>query len=301
MRWIKHALFPISLVLAACQPKADRLTESGEAAPHTKSPASPFNNPVAIPESNEQAANLILPEPGDVLRAIYKKSGDGSSAYGIGHQTWASYWYGHTYEIAGRQYFTGFAYSTAEPLGEIEEDYAAPGDQVAIAQATYARAPEGSVAAWELVRAERDVGYFGGRERANTIDDRLPTRTYGMPHGEHYLAVPTWYLEGGVKVSTAEIFRLNPQLGQWRYLGSVPTGEDNSAACADDSIEGLPPCAISSGELMFHQKSGKEMPLIRVARKGKVVEAPGMARDLDPSDMSVYVYNEVEKRYQSPR
>lgn len=301
MAWLKLGLFPVTLLLAACQPKAEHLAETGGPASQAKSPASPFNNPVALPEPSERAVDLILPEPGEVLRAIYKKAGDGSSAYSIGDRAWANYWYGHTYEIGGRRYFTGFACNTAERLDETEEGYAAPGDQVEITQATYVKAPEGSVAAWEFVGAERGIGSFGGYERANAIDDRSQAQTYSTPHGKYFLAVPTWYLDGGVRVSTSEIFCLDPSQHRWRYMGSIQTGEDNSAGCSDDPEERLAPCAISMGSVIFRPQFEEEAPSIQVAKKGAVVEAPGKIRELGLAEAEEYLYDKAESRYQLAR
>lgn len=248
-----------------------------------------------MPALRRKSANESLPEPGEVLRAIYKKAGNGTATYGIGDGVWVSYWYGHAYHFDGRRYFTGFAYSTAPSEGE--EGYPAPGDRVSLSQATYALAPEGSVTVWEFVGAERDIGRFGGRARGDEVDDRLPARTYATPGGDYLLAVPTWYLASGVRVGASQILRLKSPGPHWRYLGSVATGEDNTAACAQTPDVGLPPCRASQGELTFRQRPDKDMPSILVAIKTKAAVATGKAKELSVFDSREYFFDRTQRRY----
>lgn len=237
------------------------------------------------------------PEPGEVLRAIYKKAGNGSANYSIGNGIWAGYWYGHAYTVDGRRYYTGFAYNTE--AADVEHgDYPAPGDTVWISQATYAQAPEGSVAVWEFVGAQRDLGRFGGRERGNAIDDRVAPLTHLTPGGDYLLAVPAWYPASGVRMSAAEVFRLERRQMRWEYLGSVATGDDNSAACAELPGDGLPPCSISIGELTFRQRPGEDMPSILVAMKGKIEAGPGAAGRMGSLDSREYFFDRVKRRFE---
>ena len=291
----REALLPFTLFLAACQPDAAPKAESDKYAPHNRGPVSPFKNPVALPDSGTQSAHPSYPDPAEVLRAVYRKDGDGSASYEIGNGAWASYWYGHAFEKDGRKYFTGFVYSTGSYSPE--DAIAGPGDQVSISQATYVMAPEGSVAVWEFAGAERDIGRFGGHEKGNAVDQNEVPVTYATPDGGYLLAVPAWYLEAGVVIKTAEIFRLDRQ-HRWRYLSSITTGEDNSAGCADDPGEGLPPCAVSLGRLLFRMRTDDTMPSIVVAKHGKVIEASGKTRELGPLDDREYFYDPSAARYQ---
>jgi hypothetical protein len=56
----------------------------------------------------------------------------------------------------------------------------------------------------------------------------------------------------------------------WRYVGSVRTGEDNSAACDDGNVM---PCTDSDGELAF-VADGNGLPRLTVTFKGTTIEAP---------------------------
>lgn len=297
MTKFRSVLLPFTFLLAACQLEADPHTESSKDAIQTRMPVSPFRNPVAMSDSSQRAVSTSLPDPGEVLLAIYKKEGDGSSSYEVGNQVWVSYWYGHAYEIDGRRYFTGFAYNTGTP-SEDGAGISAPGDQVEISQATYAIAPEGSVTVWEFAGAERDIGKFGGRERGNAIDEEASPQTFRTAGGDYLLAVPTWYLETGVKAKTAELFMLKRQQMHWQYLGSIATGEDNSAGCASDDVaEGLPPCAVNTGLLEFQPQQESEMPFIRVEMKGKVIDGPGKTRDFGPRGTAEYRYDQATSMY----
>lgn len=248
-------------------------------------------------DSSQRSAEAAPPEPGEVLRAIYKQEGDGSSSYALDGQIWATYWYGHDYEFGGRRYFTGFAYNTVEKPDEA--DIPAPGDQVAISQATYVRAPEGSVALWEFVSAERDIGKFGGFEKGSSVDDGLLPQSYLTNAGDYLLVVPAWNFESGIRLRTAEIFVLKRGQEHWLYAGSIATGEDNSAGCASDAVEeGLPPCVVSIGKLEFRPQPDVEMPAVLVAMKGKVIHSPGMTRNLGSRDVAEYRYDQEVSKYQ---
>lgn len=287
-------LFLLALGLAACQGDHPSGPDTPARAQHPfSSPKNPFAMPALLPKSADESP----PEPGEVLRAIYKKAGDGSANYSIGKGIWAGYWYGHAYHLDGRRYYTGFAYNT-EAADTNRGDFPAPGDRVSISQATYVRAPEGSVAVWEFVGAQRDIGRFGGRGRGNAIDDHLMPQTHLTPGGDYLVAVPAWYLASGVRMSTAEVFRLERRKMQWEYLGSVATGEDNSAACAELPGDGLPQCAISTGELTFRQRPGKDMPSILVAMKGKVEGEPGGAGVLGSLEGREYFFDQEKGRFQ---
>lgn len=291
-------LLPLMLLLAACQVEADRNFSSIVGEKQIRGAASPFKNPVAMSGPSERDIESSLPDPGEVLRAIYKKAGDGSSSYDIGNQVQVSYWYGHAYQFEGRRYFTGFAYSTSA-MPDSEPEISAPGDLVQISQATYAFSPEGAVTLWEFVDTERDIGQFGGREKGNAVEEGRPPVTYRTPGGDYLIAVPTWYLETGVRVKTSEIFLLNRAQKRWKYLGSITTGEDNSAGCAGGAPEdeGLPPCAVSVGKLGFYLRPGEAMPSIQVKREGKVVDSPDKTRDLGPLDSREYFYDQAASKY----
>lgn len=285
----------LASLLTACSPQTENPARS-EYRDKAKTSVALFKAPAAMPAPRQKSANEPLPEPGEVLRAIYKKAGNGSSNYSIGDGIWVSYWYGHSYYFNGRRYFTGFAYSTdVESRGV--DGYPAPGDQVSLSQATYALAPEGSVTVWEFIGAERGIGRFGGRARGDDVDDRLSPQTYTTPGDDYLLTVPTWYLASGVRMATTQIFRLKSPGPNWEYLGSIATGEDNTAACAQAPDDGLPPCRISQGELTFRQWPDRDMPSILVAIKAKAIAATGKAKKLSAFDSREYFFDRKEKQY----
>lgn len=298
MTKFRGAFLLLVFILAACQSEADHLGESSKHATQGRKSVSPFRNPVTMSDSSQRSAEAAPPDPGEVLRAIYKQEGDGSSSYELEGQIWATYWYGHDYEFDGRRYFTGFAYNTVEKPDD-DADIPAPGDQVAISQATYVRAPEGSVALWEFVSAERDIGKFGGFEKGSTVDEGLLPQSYLTEAGNYLLAVTAWNLESGIRLRTAEVFVRKHGQDHWQYAGSIATGEDNSAGCASDAAaEGLPPCAVSVGKLEFQPRPDVEMPPIRVAMMGKVIHSPGMTGNLGSRDVAEYRYDQAVSKYQ---
>lgn len=249
-----------------------------------------------MPALCQTSADPYPPEPGEVLRAIYKKAGDGTANYGIGDGIWVSYWCGHMYWAGGRRYFTGFAYATGTQ-GQSQDRYSAPGDRVTLSQATYVLAPAGSVAIWEFVCAQRNIGRFGGRDRGDEIDDRSPFQSHATPAGDYLLAVPAWRLVSGVRMYATQILRLRLPGPLWEHLGGVATGEDGTAACAQVSGQGASECEISQGELTFRHRSGEDMPSIVVAFKTKTVDAAGKAGKLNGFDNREYFFDRAAKKY----
>ncbi|RXY90019.1 hypothetical protein DD607_27515, partial [Salmonella sp. 3DZ2-4SM] len=82
----------------------------------------------------------------------------------------------------------------------------------------------------------------------------------------------------------------------WRYVGSVRTGEDNSAACDDGNVM---PCTDSDGELAF-VADGKGLPQLTVPFKGTTIEAPGKTRALGAGDTVHYRFDSKAQQYIAP-
>ncbi len=82
----------------------------------------------------------------------------------------------------------------------------------------------------------------------------------------------------------------------WRYVGSVRTGEDNSAACDEGNVM---PCTDSDGELAF-VADGNGLPRLTVSFKGTTIDAPGRTRALGAGDAVHYTFDRTAQQYVTP-
>jgi hypothetical protein len=84
----------------------------------------------AAPAAGNAVAGDTPPvAPGKFIDAIYDNEGDGSPAYAVANGAWAHYWYGHAFQLNGKQYFTGFVYKTANDRpGDLREIVVRLGD-----------------------------------------------------------------------------------------------------------------------------------------------------------------------------
>lgn len=287
-------LLVFMILLMGCHSEVGHPVDAHAGATKAQTAESPFKNPVAASDAEQALVDIPLPKPGEVLNAIYDEPGDGSAAYYVGDMAWGAYWYGHTYELDGQKYFTGFVYCTYPDEGM---ETPAPGDRVMVAQATYARAMDGAASSWKLLRTQGFLGDFGGRDRGNAIEEGAPAQTFRTASGDYLLAVPAWYLEMGVRAKVAELFMLTRKSLQWKYLGGLETGDDNEVSCASGDDKGLPPCTASTGTLQFRTQPGKNMPLIRVDMKGTDIGSPGKTRKLGPGDEIEYHYDRATSQY----
>ena len=240
------------------------------------------------------------PAPDAVLYFIYDKDGDGATSYEIENGSVATYWYGHQFDLRGKHYFAGFAYSTPEKFGEAKDGSdPAPGSKVTLANATFVLSKPGAEKPWSVVGAEPYIGEFGAYEKGDEVDPRRTAVSYVTENGQYLLAVPTTSLQSGSELTGYAVLRFQPgelediEDHHWRYLGTIWTGEDNSAACDGGEVM---PCAASSGALAF-EPGARALPDIVVSPRGTTIASPGRTRTLGPEDRSTYTYDPGKKAY----
>jgi hypothetical protein len=300
----------MAILLGACNAKApdaapavpthDKAAPSRTAGAQAPSTRQDVQN---MPDDHQNASATRPPSPDSVLYFIFQKDGDGATSYRVENGSWASYWYGYPFELDGKHYFTGFAYQTPYKFDDDDDDAAPAADaRVTLAEATYVQAAPGSEKPWAFLGATRHVGEFGGYEKGNEIDTARQPQSLRTPSGKLLLAVPTWYLSSGTRVSSVDLFLFNPgelkgvDDTRWTYLGNIATGEDNGAACDEGS--GPVPCAKSSGTVEFIARDGDDLPLVRVAMEGTAVAEAGKTRTLGATDAVEYRYDAGSKQYQ---
>jgi hypothetical protein len=297
----KVLLVLMVLLIGACNAKTPE-NVSGKAA---NPPVKPTDKEVPVMNNESQkAAEVQPPSPSSVLYFIYQKDGDGALSYEVENGSWATYWYGYSFDLGGKHYFTGFATQTPDKYGKSEEEnYAAPDAKVTITQATFFTTSPEAEKPWTFDGNQYSVGEFGGYEKGNTIDETRKPQTYQTPDGKLLLAVPTWYLATGVQVNAFDLLLFNPHEllkvddKRWDYLGNIVIGTDNGAAC-DETPGATQACAKSTGTLSFEPQEGSSLPLLKVRRSGTETVSAGKVRTLGPVDIYEYRYDSEKKQYQ---
>ncbi|KAF1716010.1 hypothetical protein CSC74_12645 [Pseudoxanthomonas yeongjuensis] len=244
------------------------------------------------------------PSPSSALYFIYQKDGDGALSYEVENGSWTTYWYGYQFDLDGKHYYTGFAYDTPFKFSKAEqESEPAPETKATIAQSTFLLTAPGTDKPWTFQGSDRSVGEFGAYEKGNEIDDKREPQSYRTPGGNLLLAIPTWYLASGTRISSFDLLVFNPHeltktdQQRWVYVGNVVVGADNGAAC-DEEDGGKIACASSAGTLSFVPQAQDDLPLLRVARSGTEIAEGGKLRTLGPADSAEYRYDANSKQYQ---
>ncbi|NIK39442.1 hypothetical protein FHY12_001727 [Xanthomonas arboricola] len=298
MRLGKTALWAATiLMVGGCTKTPDATPGDVQASPSQSAPA-------AVPAAASPATvDAEVPAPGHVLADIYGMKGDGSESYTIDNGALASFWYGYRFDLGGKQYYTGFANAGPGKYGKSEEeDSPDPAVGVSISQATYVLDDAGGKPAWVLFHAQQWAGDFGGNEKADTLDQKRKPQRTETKDGHLLLALPTTRFANGVSSLGFALFSFDPNKNDmgdykgWVYLGTVATGEDNSAACDD---EGNMKCASSTGTLSF-EPGGGSMPTLRVAMSGTAIAGPGEVRSLGAADVVTYTYDAAKHQYTPP-
>lgn len=289
----RNALLCATLIaVAACNANTATTAEPSAAKDSTR-PAK------EAPMPDASISTPAVPTPGEAISAIFDTAGDGSSAYEVENGSWAHFWYGHRFELAGTQYYTAFVYQTPEKYGkDPAEDYPDPDVQAAITQATFVLEDDGKAKRWNLVGAQRHIGDFGANEKGPTVDAQSKPETFRTADGHEVLSVPAWVsAPGGIRQQTAEVFLLTPSDLRWIHAGSLSLGEDNSADCESDAASRTP-CARSEGTLRFEPSKQGAIPDVLVARTGTGIDRQGQVRALDPRDaITRYRFDPQELRY----
>ena len=253
----------------------------------------------AAPQKKDQDMSELKPPSADsVLYFIYQRDGDGAVSYKIDGGATVSYWYGHAFDLKGKHYFAGFA-SKNQGEGPEGDDGMMDPEHVAISQATFTRMEKDGKQEWSKPDTDGYIGEFGRMGRPEQIDDSRKTQSFATGDGRYLLAVPTQDFVNGNDVRLFSLFLFDPgnvdKLGfrQWGYLGSIPVGDDNSAACDGGQVM---PCVASTGTLAFERADGG-LPILKVSVEGTTIASPGKIRDLTDADDVIYTFDETSERY----
>lgn len=257
----------------------------------------------AAPQTPAHArAEVAPPDAAAVLTAIHQVDSKGADAAEVANGSFATYWYGHAFELAGVQYYTGFVWETAERYGKPGEDDIGPTTPVNLSEATFIRDDPSSERPWKFRGMEPTIGEFGAWERAPEVDPRRKPREFRTASGKLVLAVPTESFENGITISAYTLLVFTPpekrqdesQDKVWAYAGNVIAGEDNGPACADGDVM---PCTRSEGELVFSAHGVADLPQVTVQFTGTTISGPGKTRKLGAADAVAYTYDAARKEY----
>lgn len=258
-------------------------------------------NDAPAPISEAAAAKVAPPDAPTMLYAIYDVDGKGETTYEVANGSVATYWFGHAFESEGTHYYTGFAWDTADRYGKPGEDDVGPGTRVNLTEVTFVLTDPAAERPWKFRGMEPTIGEFGAYERGEDVDTRRKPLEFRTPAGRLLLAVPTTSFDNGITSTGYALLVFNPQRLKedvdghvWTYVGSLLTGEDNSAACADGDVM---PCTSSKGELVFSNDGKQDMPTVTVRPSGTTISGPNKTRQLGASDITAYVFNPATKAY----
>jgi hypothetical protein len=252
------------------------------------------------PTKEEDMSQLKSPSADSVLYFIYQRDGDGAVSYTIDGGATVSYWYGHAFDLGGKHYFTGFA-AKSQGEGPEGDDGMMDPEHVAISQATFTRVEKDGKVEWSKPDTDGYVGEFGRMGRPEQIDDSRKAQSFTTGDGRYLLAVPTLDFVNGNDVRMASLFLFDPDdkdalpFRKWGYVGSVPVGGDNSAACDEGRVM---PCSASSGVLAFEPAADGGLPAVKVTPSGTANSGPGEVRALGPADAVTYRFDANTGQYQ---
>lgn len=292
----------LSLTVVACKPQASPQPQksSQESSVQVGTAAkAPTNGEAMNQPANTSSIQLLdvskdVPSPGEVLYWTYMDKGDGSSAYKIQNDAFATYWFGVEYILGSEHRYTGFSYATPQRFGEDAKHHdPTPDDKVSIGEATFIRLPPGSSKQWKIADNDEYLGETGAFDHADGYVKNGKIILHAMDATRFLIAVPTESQQSGSTLSNYEIFSREPEQSKWTYLGQVYVGGDNGGACGPSGTE---PCVKSTGKLNFVDK-GKEFPEIHVEMSGTEVSGPGKTRTLGAEDGRVYVFDAEKKSY----
>ncbi|MCR6626397.1 MAG: hypothetical protein NVV67_09050 [Pseudoxanthomonas sp.] len=252
-----------------------------------------------LQEKEHQMSELKPPSPDSVLYFIYQRDGDGAVSYKVDGGATVSYWYGHTFDLNGKHYFTGFGAKSEGEGSEGDDGMMEDPEHVAISQATFTRVEKDGKVEWSKPDTDGYVGEFGRMGRPEQIDEARKAQAFTTGDGRYLLAVPTRDFVNGTDVGMFSLLLFDPgsvdKLGfrQWGYLGSIPVSDDNSDACDGGQVM---PCVASTGTLTFEQV-GEGLPRLKVSSQGTTIASPGKVRDMTAADDVVYSFDETSERY----
>jgi hypothetical protein len=250
--------------------------------------AVPAQMSAAQPLLSAPAAQAEPPLPAAVLTAIYGEAADSDSKT-LADGREAGFWYGYRYRSGGQERYTAFAFA-ATPN---DSGFPAPDERVALARITYTF----DNGTWRADAAQTDVGEFGALGRAPEPDATREAVAHEVSAERAVLAVPATFFATAAMVASYQLFAFETKDGRWRFLGSVKTGEDHSANCADGPSTPDTACVRNVGTLGFEAGKDGAMPTIVVARNGSTRDGDGAIRALTSADAATYRYNAASGRY----
>jgi hypothetical protein len=254
----------------------------------------------AAPQKKDQDMSELKPPSADsVLYFIYQRDGDGAVSYKVDGGATVSYWYGHAFDLNGKHYFTGFG-SKTEGEGPEADDGMMELGHVAISQATFTRVDKDGKSEWSKPDTDGYVGEFGKNDQPEEIDSARKAQSHETQDGRYLLAIPTRDFTNGVSTQMFALFLFDPDdkdalsFRKWGYVGSVPVGGDNSAACDGGQVM---PCSVSTGVLSFEAATEGGLPSVKVVPSGDTNAGPGKVRALGPADAVTYRFDANAGRY----
>ena len=198
------------------------------------------------------------PAPPVVIEAIFQNPGDRSASYEVDNGSWATYWFGHTYQVDGKPHYTGFVEQSPDRLGSEAAANDPPSAPATLTQATFTA---DGTPGWTFLGAQRAIGEIGSRGRADAVDRARTPVTHEIGPGRLLLAVPTnSAIEQGTVQKNYEML-MRAADGAWTHVGTVNAGHDDSAGCDGGRVF---PCAPVSGRMTFEGGNGS-VPSIHVA------------------------------------
>lgn len=238
-----------------------------------------------------EASSAPVPNGKSILADIYKQPVGEITGSQLSDGRYVSFWNGHQFTLDGKNYFVGF--SEATPESEIE--YPAPEDMVTISQATY----EFVGNAWMLKAVQHDVGKFGGKNKAPAVDTIQKTAVFHNPQGKFVLATPAvTTANGGIQVFFYEIFSFSPVNAQWKYVGHVNAGYENSGNCAHEADASTQTkCVKSTGNLQFTTTENSAWPELKVVLQGTELDEDNNVISLTDKNSVTYRYDDESSNY----
>ncbi len=278
-------LFPaIAALLIGCT----KQTSEGLQSSTVTAPQAVVINDKAI---KPELVTIAVPDGKSVLADIYKQHIETAEDSQLSDGRYVSYWNGHQFTLNDKEYFVGFAEAT--PPSEIE--YPAPEDMVTISQATY----EFVGNKWKLKAVQHGVGKFGSNNKAPVVDTIKKTTVFPDAQGKFILATPTAiFANAGINIFFFEIFSFSPEDSQWKYLGNVNAGSENSGGCAHEAGSATSTnCVESTGILQFSAAENSRWPVLKVVLQGTELGEDGNAATLTDKNSVSYRYDDKSSTY----
>jgi hypothetical protein len=316
----KFALLLVALpLMAACSDKPPQSGASANPAnaasvsntPNQAGPArpastAPVNKDGSHMDANSQNAAIAPPKPNEVLEAIYQTEAHGQDSMAVANGSEATYWYGHSFDLNGKHYYAGFVYATPEKYTQEQKDaLPAPDAKVTLADATFQWIADGAKPGWDLVESEHYAGEFGSYEKADEVDEKEAVHSAPTANGGLLLAIPTWYLASGVRIKSFSMLVYNPspadsqEESAWTFVGNIPRGEDNDAACDAKGTGNHIACVVGSAQIAFGNSPSAGLPDLHVTRTGSGFDEAGNKKTFGAGDVVAYRFNPKDKVYEA--